>query len=51
MGLEKVCADNADPDVVEAELLDALESLGIEYQERMTSGYDTLMNEYLARKG
>jgi adenylate cyclase, class 2 len=46
--LEKLCADDADGPAVEKELFAALETLGIEYVERMTKGYDELMNDYLA---
>lgn len=46
--LEKLCDESADGAQVEAELIGTLDSLGITYGERMTRGYDELMNEYLA---
>lgn len=48
--LEKLCTEDADGHAVEAELLAHLDSLGIEYTERVTKGYDELMNDYLARQ-
>lgn len=47
--LEKLCPDDADGPAVEKELFAALDALGIEYTERMTKGYDELMNDYLAK--
>ena len=47
--LEKLCDEDADGRAVEAELIDHLDSLGIEYTERVTKGYDELMNEHLAK--
>jgi len=47
--LEKLCPDDADGTAVEKELFAALDVLGIEYTERMTKGYDELMNDYLAK--
>lgn len=44
--LEKLCPDDADGPAVEKELFEALNELGIEYTERMTKGYDELVNEY-----
>lgn len=48
--LEKLCAEDVDPTKVEAELLELVERLGITYKERMSKGYDVLMNEFLAIK-
>ena len=48
--LEKLCAEDVDPIKVEAELLELVERLGITYKERMSKGYDVLMNEFLAIK-
>ncbi len=47
--LEKLCANDADGATVEHELLTALNNLGIAYGERITRGYDELMNDYLAK--
>ena len=47
--LEKLCPDDADGPAVEKELFAALDALEIEYTERMTRGYDELMNDYLAK--
>lgn len=47
--LEKLCDESADGAMVEKELMSTLDSLGIAYGERMTKGYDELMNEHLAR--
>jgi len=47
--LEKLCRDDADGSAVEKELFAALDVLGIEYTERMTKGYDELMNDHLAQ--
>ena len=44
--LEKLCPDDADGPAVEKELFEALDALGIEYTERMTKGYDEMINEY-----
>lgn len=46
--LEKLCADDADGPAVEKELFAVLDTLGITYTERMTKGYDELVNEYRA---
>lgn len=46
--LEKLCEQDVDSVAVEQELFDVLSALGIEYEERMTRGYDELMNDYLA---
>ena len=46
--LEKLCDESADGVQVEKELMSTLDSLGIAYGERMTKGYDELMNAYLA---
>lgn len=46
--LEMLCADDADVRAVEKELFSALEELGIEYTERVTKGYDELMNDHTA---
>ncbi len=45
--LERMCEEDADNASVEAELMQKVESLGIDY-ERINQGYDTLMNNYLA---
>lgn len=45
--LEKLCEPGVDGSAVEQELFDILSTLGIEYEERMTRGYDELMNEHL----
>ena len=47
--LEKLCQQDVDSVAVEQELFDVLSALGIEYEERMTRGYDELMNEMLAK--
>jgi len=46
--LEKLCDESADGVQVEKELMSTVDSLGIAYGERMTKGYDELMNAYLA---
>lgn len=46
--LEKLCELDVDGEVVEQELLATLDTLGVEYTERMTRGYDELMNDMLA---
>lgn len=47
--LEKLCADDVDGAAIEKELFAALALLDVEYTERMTKGYDELMNDYLAQ--
>lgn len=51
MELERLCEDDADGAEVAAQLLAVLDELGIAYEERVTRGYDELMNDYLKRKG
>ena len=48
--LEKLCNEDANGEEVEAELLTLLDTLGVEYTDRMTKGYDELMNEFIASK-
>jgi adenylate cyclase class 2 len=46
--VEKLCADDADHDVVVAELWGLLESLGIAKEQTVTDGYDVLMEKHKA---
>lgn len=46
--LEKLCDTDVDGQAVEQELFTALDTLGIEYVERLTRGYDELMNDHIA---
>jgi len=46
--LEKLCDMDVNGAAVERELFAVLDELGIAYGERMTRGYDELMNEYHA---
>ncbi len=48
--LELLCNDDVDGAVIEERLLRTLDELGIKYVERMTKGYDELMNEHLAKE-
>lgn len=49
--LEKLCDESVDAVQVEEELIRTLDSLDIAYGERMTKGYDELMNAHLASMG
>lgn len=46
--LEMLCNDDVDGRSVEAELYQALDTLGIAYAERISHGYDVLMNAHIA---
>jgi adenylate cyclase class 2 len=48
--LEKMCDEHVDGSEIEQELLGVLDGLGIDYAERITKGYDELMNEFIAKK-
>ena len=49
--LEKICKEDVDGMVVESEFTDILETLNIDTSEKITRGYDELMNDYLAGIG
>ncbi len=48
--LEKLCEDDVDGKAVEVELYAMLDELGIQYKQRITHGYDELMNQYYGQK-
>lgn len=47
---EKLAEDDADVDAIQAELWDVLCKLGVQPKDRVHSGYDTLMYEFLKNK-